>query len=46
MQEGTDYSILVKWAIELLFKIDEWERWYIEYKGLIDEYNRSNTGPA
>ena len=42
MQKGEDYSILVRWAIELLFKINEWERWYIEYKALIDGYNENS----
>ena len=46
MQKGDDYSIIVRWTIELLFKIEEWERWYIEYKRLIDGYNENNRGPS
>lgn len=45
MQNGEDYAFVVRWAIELLFKIDEWERWYIEYKRLINEYNQNSGRP-
>ena len=45
MQKGEDYSVVVRWVIELLFKIDEWERWYAEYKRLVDGYNE-NSGRA